>query len=606
MKSKCKFIIACLATSLIVIYLAEGAAQEPQTPAQAEEQSLAGDRDRRTFRIAFVHENQRRRLQIYEKRIAAAELAATVTPERQPETTAPTKPAPAFQIITSPTPIATAGPADRGNTIALQINTEPIHCDIIVNDKYYGQSPVVVHVDRSRSHVVQISKTGYVDKMKFIEYHELGGKKIHFLIEKLEALKPKDELIVPPDQHNAEVPLAWFDLQLKLVKETPGFSPPVVSRVLGYAGVTLYEAVVPGMPTYRSLAEQLKGLAELPRVAPEPRHHWPTVANSALATITRLLFANASSANKAAIGALELRFANEFRPRLQPEIFQRSVAHGKSVAEAIYTWSLSDGGHESYAKNLPYSYKAPVGPRLWVPTSPNFTRALQPYWGNNRPFVLNAGSECQPPPPPPYSEQPGTDFYDEMMEVYQVVNHLTGEQRTIAEFWADNPGETATPPGHSISILNQIIRQKQIPLGATAEAYAKVGMAVADAFIACWRTKYQYNLLRPITCIQSLMDPNWNPIMDTPPFPEFTSGHSVQSGATAQVLTDLFGEVTFTDHTHDHRGFAPRAFASFFAAADEAAISRLYGGIHFRSAIELGLEQGKCIGRKVSALKFKN
>jgi len=570
------------------------------SPGQPEAEKITASQGRGVFDISFVNENKRRR-RTRERTEERIEPQLAAPPLAMPNPSLPVTGSSETETMIPPSPSAPA----HDNTIALQINTDPIHCDIIVNDKYGGQSPLTVHVDRSRSHVIQISKTGYVNRMKFVEHREFGGKKIHFLIEKLEAIKPNDEIIVPPDQHDAEVPLAWFDLQLKLVKETPGFSPPVASRAFGYAGVALYEAVVPGMPAYRSLAGQLNELAGLLVVTLGQRYHWPSVANSALATITRLLFANASTANKAAIGALELRFANRFRPRLQPEIFQRSVSQGKSVAEAIYTWSLSDGGHEGYLKNLPYSYKTPVGPRLWVPTSPNFSRALQPYWGNNRPFVLNAGSECQPPPHPPYSEQPGTGFYNEMMEVYKAVNNLTPEQRAIAEFWADNPGETATPPGHSISILNQIIRQKQINLAAAAEAYAKVGMAVADAFIACWHTKYQYNLLRPITCIQSLMDPDWNPIMNTPPFPEFTSGHSVQSGATAQVLTDLFGAVAFTDHTHDNRGLAPRAFSSFFAAAEEAAISRLYGGIHFRSAIELGVEQGKCIGQKVSALKFK-
>lgn len=591
MQTKHKFMIALLMTGMLVLDAGEGVSQEQQAPEQAAVKETAKDRGSRTFSISFVNENKPRR--------RAREKAG-----ERPEllTIAPANPVPA--VAGSPDPKTTA-PA-TGNTIALQINTVPIHCDVIVNDRYAGQSPLTVHVDRSRSHVIQISKTGYMERTKFLEQRELSGKKLHLLIEKLEAINPNDEVIVPPDQHDVEVPLAWFDLQLKLVKESPGFSPPVASRAFGYAGVTLYEAVAPGMPAYRTLAGQLNGLSELPQVARGQQLYWPAVANSALATITRLLFANASTENKSAVVALESRFASRFRPQLQPEIFQRSVTQGKLVAGAIYAWSLSDGGHEGHLKNFPYTYKAVVGPRLWTPTMPGFTRALQPDWGNNRTFVLDAGSECQPPPHPPYSEQPGTDFYNEMLEVYKAVNNLTREQRTIAQFWADNPGETATPPGHSIAILNQIIRQQPTNLAVAAEAYAKVGMAVADAFISCWRTKYKYNLLRPITCIQSLLDPEWNPIMSTPPFPEFTSGHSVQSGAAAQVLTDLFGAVAFTDHTHDSRGFAPRAFSSFFAAADEAAISRLYGGIHFRSAIEFGLEQGKCIGKKIGALKFNN
>ena len=231
---------------------------------------------------------------------------------------------------------------------------------------------------------------------------------------------------------------------------------------------------------------------------------------------------------------------------------------------------------------------------------------MLPCWGKLRPFVLNNGSECSPGAPLTYSENPQSDFYQEAWEVYNVVNHLNPEQLAIVQFWADSPGQTGTPPGHSISILSQILMQEHSSLEIVAEAYARVGIAVADSFIACWQTKYQYNLLRPITYIHNVIgDSSWNTPIVTPPFPEYTSGHSVQSAATAQVLADMFGEVTFTDNTHASLGDAPRTFTSFFAFAEEAAISRLYGGIHYRSAIERGLEQGRCIGRRVNALKFK-
>ncbi len=188
---------------------------------------------------------------------------------------------------------------------------------------------------------------------------------------------------------------------------------------------------------------------------------------------------------------------------------------------------------------------------------------------------------------------------------------LTPEQRTIALFWADDPVRTLTPPGHSMALATQVLQEKHASLALAAETYAKLGIAVADAFIGCWNTKYQYNVLRPVSYIQKVIDPTWNnpqvtdPVT-TPPFPEYTSGHSVQSAATAEVLTSLFGATyPITDHTQDHRGFLPRSFASFRALAEEAAISRLYGGIHYRAAIEAGLEQGRCIGQAVVALRFK-
>jgi hypothetical protein len=396
------------------------------------------------------------------------------------------------------------------------------------------------------------------------------------------------------------VPTAWFDLALGLVRTTPGFSPPVASRAFGYAGVALYEAVAPGVTRRRSFAGVLNGLMRIPRPA-DAAYHWPTVANSALATILRVLFPTTPSGNMAAIEELERRFAGEAQTMLPLGIYKRSVSRGAEVARHVFDWSTSDGGHEAFLDNFP-AYTPPSGPGLWVPTPPGLLRALQPYWGTNRPFVLGSGETCSPGPPPPYSEDVGSAFYVEANDCYRVTSDLTSDQEAIARFWSDDPGQTATPPGHSISILTQVARELDVTLDRAAEAYAKVGIAVADAFISCWQTKYQYNLLRPVTYIRSVIDPGWTPLLVTPPFPEYTSGHSVQTAAAAQVLTRLFGKLAFTDHTHDARGLSPRSFSSFIEAAEEAAMSRLYGGIHFRAAIERGLEQGACIGGRVTAL----
>jgi len=241
-----------------------------------------------------------------------------------------------------------------------------------------------------------------------------------------------------------------------------------------------------------------------------------------------------------------------------------------------------------------------------VPTPPVYQAALTPYWGNNRPMALDLSQFCSPGPPPEFSTDEGSAFFAEALEVYESVNGLSSAHREIALFWSDDPGLTATPPGHSISILTQVLRAQDRSLAAAAEAYARVGIAVCDAFIGCWHVKYEYNLIRPITYIRRYVDPRWgDPLpVNTPPFPEYTSGHSVQSAAAAEVITSIFGATAFTDHTHDARGMAPRSFSSFADFAAEAAISRLYGGIHYRSAIELGLQQGRCIGGVAAALEL--
>ena len=404
------------------------------------------------------------------------------------------------------------------------------------------------------------------------------------------------------DEFDAEVPTVWFDRMLRLVRDTPGFSPPVASRAFGYAGLTLYEALVPGMEGFRSLDGVLSGLGALPSAGRNRAYDWPSAANAALAEALRGLF---PASQRAVIDSLEADLASRVQGGLPPGVFARSVERGRSVAAAVAAWSQSDGGHEGYLRNFT-PYTPPSGPGLWTPTPPGFLPALQPFWGGNRCFALTGGADCPPGEYPSYSEDPRSSFYAEALDVYETVGNLTAEQEEIARYWSDDPGATATPPGHSISIASQILRREASSLAKAAETYAKVGLAVCDAFVACWHQKYVYNLLRPVTYIQRLLDPEWMPILVTPPFPEYPSGHSVQSGGAFQVLTDLFGEgYTFEDRTHDERGFAPRSFGSFLQAAEEAAISRLYGGIHFRAAIDNGVIQGRCIGQAVSASPFR-
>jgi hypothetical protein len=399
---------------------------------------------------------------------------------------------------------------------------------------------------------------------------------------------------------------SWFALANDLTRDTTGFSPPVASRAFGYMGLSLYESVVGGMPGNRSMAGQLNALSSVPK-ANGSAYHWPSVANASLASMARYMYGGSTAqaaSNVGKIDALEQQIHAALN--VPPGLRNRSLEHGRAVAAAIYAWSVSDGGHEGYLRNFPTSYVPPVGPGLWVPTEPGFQRALQPFWGQNRPFALRTSGACEPAPHPPYSEDLASDFYAEAFETYDTVNNLTPEQLTIARFWSDDPGATATPPGHSISIASQMLAQKDSSLAMAAEVYARVGIAVADGFISCWWTKFRLNLLRPISYIHAAIDPNWTLPLVTPPFPEYTSGHSVQAGASAEVLTALFGDnVAFVDHTHDHRGFAPRSFSSFFDAADEAAISRLYGGIHFRAAIEEGVGQGICVGQTVNRLRWR-
>ena len=410
------------------------------------------------------------------------------------------------------------------------------------------------------------------------------------------------------DSFNPSLATDYMDLLREITKAHPGFSPPVASRAFGYAGITLYESLVNGMPEYESLVGKVNGLIELPQPEADQSYHWGEVANSAMNEVIKLFYPQAPSSISSQVEFLQAKYKTDFSSDVSEEVLKRSEAYGRVLAAAIFEYSKSDGGHEGYKNNFP-AYTVPTGTGYWVPTNANLT-PLQPYWGNNRTFVKDVVDHSQPTIHNPFSTDKNSIFYAQALEVYSIGKNLTNEQSTIAKFWSDDPGVPGTPPGHSVSIATIALKNTKAPLSKAAETYAKVGMAVSDAFVSCWKCKYVFNLLRPVTYIKENIDANWSTLLPTPPFPEYTSGHSVQSGATARVLSDLFGyNFSFIDDTHGKRtdiNGSPRQFRSFDHFAAEAAISRLYGGIHYRQAIELGVDQGTKVGDLINSMKFRN
>lgn len=422
---------------------------------------------------------------------------------------------------------------------------------------------------------------------------------------------PNLNLAIPTSSVSSDLANAYVNLSIKLTKETAGFTPPVAARSYGYLGLTLYEAAVHGMPDYQSLQGVLNGFNQGAVPAPEAGkiYHWGECANRAMSVMMLKLYATASIDNLTAVLNLERTFENQFKYDVDESILERSKAYGEAVANAIFDYAASDGQAKAYSTNFPTSYVSPTYPGAWVPTPPAFQRALQPYWGDVRTFHPDNVTGTQPPKHPEFSTDKSSKFYAEGLEVYNVSKTLTTEQRTIAQFWSDDPGKTGTPPGHSMSIAMQALQRERANLALAAETYAKVGMALHDAFVSCWKCKYVYSLMRPVTYIRQNIDSTYTTLLTTPPFPEYTSGHSVQSGASAKVLSELFGyNYGFTDRTHEARtdiNGSPRTYKSFKAAADEAAISRLYGGIHYRAGIDYGVEQGTQIGANIAGLPFK-
>jgi len=399
----------------------------------------------------------------------------------------------------------------------------------------------------------------------------------------------------PPDRFPSDVASVWFDRLYQVIR-SEATAPPPASRIYGISAVALYEAMAPRSQGNRPLLGQLNGLTWVPEPTPQ-KHHWPAVANAVLARTIRGLFPSLTPANAAAIDAQEAAFLAHFEDVVPRPVLERSVEHGHDVADTILSWAAGDGYAE--LNGCPY-VPVPV-PGAWLPTPPAFNPApLQPCWGGLRPMVLASGAECGPVGHPPFSVETGSEFHAAAREVYDVGRTLTEEQRTVATFWADNAGATGTPAGHWIAIVGQLARSRGLNLVAAAEAYARVGIAVHDAFVECWHAKYLHNLQRPVTYIRNHIDPAWTPFLVTPAFPTYTSGHSTQSGGAAEALTDMFGTVRFTDTLRADHGLvpplAPRTFDSFRQAAMEAAVSRLYGGIHYTFDNDDGLTAGRCIG----------
>jgi hypothetical protein len=297
--------------------------------------------------------------------------------------------------------------------------------------------------------------------------------------------------------------------------------------------------------------------------------------------------------------------------KLSSEKINATIQLVDTVVEQILKYARADG----FARLSGLRRFTPLtGDEYWQPTPPGFMSAIEPYWSTLRTFTLDSCSQFACPAPDKYSSDTGSLFYKDLKEVYDIGKNLSKEQSDIAMFWDCNPFalqqlghlefgiKKISPGGHWMGITGIACKKQKLSLAKTAYVHALVSIGIADAFISCWNDKYKYNRVRPVTAIKKLIDHNWSPLLQTPPFPEYTSGHSVISTTAATILTHLFGDhFSFTDDTEEEFGLPPRKFNSFTQASKEAAISRLYGGIHFRDAIENGVKEGEQIGKFVIA-----
>lgn len=416
-------------------------------------------------------------------------------------------------------------------------------------------------------------------------------------------------LSVPAQAAAPEHVLAsWYTLTLNLVRHTATYSPPVASRAFAYLGVTAYEATASGDSHLQTLAGQLNGLKSLPHRDQGKTYDEAVVLNAALDAAISDFFSNTGPSGQHALAAQSRLLKVEVSRDVAADVVARSAAYGRSLEKSIRAWSQTDGGATITNLGFPQHYSLNKAPGHWVPTSEYQIQQspLLPEWGKNRTFAMPLGSMCALPPPVAYSEDKTSDYIKQAQEVHDVKNGDTDDQKTIARFWSDDPGLSWTPPGHWIGIVLGIAERDHLSVAKTSAALARLGVAVADGFIGCWHEKYVYDYIRPVTVIRKFIDPKWETLLITPPFAEYPSGHSTQSGAAAVALTTSLGDnFAFDDATHERDGLGVRHFKSFWDAANEAGTSRMYGGIHFRAAIDRGLEQGKCIGAYAAALKLE-
>lgn len=414
-----------------------------------------------------------------------------------------------------------------------------------------------------------------------------------------------------------EIATAWADMSNYITRTTPSNSPTFASRCFGYIGLTMYESVVNGYPDYQSVAPELNGLGNLPKPEQGVDYNWQLSFNAGQAEIIRQIYIQTSDENKRKIDSLEQYFEGLFKQHNVNELsFNKSISYGKKIAQSIFEWSKTDGGHRAYLKNFDKTLVFEDKPGCWRPPlyAQSFSHfPLHPHWGKNRTFLVS-DSAIADPIFIKYDTTPGSAYYNQYKQVYDKEKSLTQKEKETAIWWSDDPDETFTPPGHSFYLATLAIRKVKPDLIKCAETYARVGMAVADAFRNCWKWKFQFFTERPNTFIPRYIDREWHSFWPDPPFPAFPSGHAIQASAAATVLTDLYGEpFEFTDSAHAGRkrdelrnaDFVVRHFNSFWEVAEETANSRFYGGIHTPQDNTAGLEKGKEIGKNVNSLNWK-
>ena len=395
--------------------------------------------------------------------------------------------------------------------------------------------------------------------------------------------------------------------QLNTVVMGNNFSPIVASRNYLYANVAAYEVMAAGNTAkYKSLSGQLNGLSFVPKPDSNKPVCFPFASLLAFCKLGEsVTFPEGSM--KEYVDSLKTMATAHGMPS---GMFANSVEYADSVSAAILRWAKKDNYAQTRSAEK-YSVTNEEG--RWIPTPPAYTSAMEPHWNRIRPLIMDSADLFVPPAPFKFNiKDTNSEYGKQVMNVKHAVENLTDEQKHMADFWDDNPfklnvsghlmfgTKKFSPPGHWMSVVGIAAKTANADFATTVCAYAKTSIALFDAFIQCWNAKYKYNTLRPETAINKYIDPNWQPYLQTPPFPEYTCGHSTCSSSAAEALTSVFGDnLAYTDTTENEFGIAPRSFKSFRAAAEENNWARFYGGIHYHPTCIVSTACGKKVGTLV-------
>jgi hypothetical protein len=389
------------------------------------------------------------------------------------------------------------------------------------------------------------------------------------------------------------------------------FSPPVSSRIYAYTSLAAYEALRFQDSSYKSIAEQMNGFGTMPVPQKGKAYNYLLAATKAFFTVAEKITFSIDTLKK-----YQDKICADFKTLLDEDTYANSLAFGETIGKKILERSTLDNYKQT--RGMPkFLGSHEIG--KWRPTPPDYMDAAEPYWLQIKTLVLDSASQFGCSAPPAFNMEKNSDFFKSVNEVYAISNPLSEEHKEIARYWDDNPfvvehaghmmyaTKKITPVGHWIGITKIACQKKNTNAVQTAQAYALTSVAIFDAIISCWNTKYQYQHIRPVTVINESINPDWQPFLQTPPFPEHPSGHSGISAAAATILTHCFGEGFNFEDTSDLEYIGmKRNFSSFMQAADEASISRVYGGIHYRTGVDAGVEQGKKVGEYVlDKLKLK-